>query len=71
MCHDLSLGFTTKARCGLGVQLKNHIHIPGSVGECEGMSPHTPKWIPTLGVGISMDFLEYLESGLRGQNSLD
>jgi hypothetical protein len=28
---------------------------PGSVGECEGMNPHTPKWTPTLGVGIPMD----------------
>jgi hypothetical protein len=34
----------------------NHIHILGNVGECEGMSPHTPKWIPTLGVTIPMDF---------------
>jgi len=23
--------------------------------ECKGMSPHTPKWAPTLGVGVSMD----------------
>jgi hypothetical protein len=44
-------------RCKLGVQ-------PGSVGECEGMSTHTPKWTPTLGVGVSMDsqiFKEQLE----------
>jgi len=25
---------------------------PKSVGECEGMSPHTPKWAPTLGVKV-------------------
>jgi hypothetical protein len=30
-------------------------HAPGSVGECEGMNPHTPKWTPTLGVGVLMD----------------
>ncbi len=24
--------------------------------ECEGMNPHIPKWIPTLGVGIPMEF---------------
>jgi hypothetical protein len=30
-------------------------HAPGSVGECEGMNPHTPKWAPTLGVGVPMD----------------
>jgi len=27
-------------------------HAPKSVGECEGMNPHTPKGTPTLGVGI-------------------
>jgi hypothetical protein len=31
-------------------------HVFGSVGRCEGMNQHTPKWAPTLGVGISMDF---------------
>jgi len=25
------------------------------VGKCEGMSPHTPKWIPILGVGVPID----------------
>jgi hypothetical protein len=33
--------------------------------ECEGVSPHIPKWIPTLEVGET-----YFKSGLRGQNSL-
>jgi hypothetical protein len=31
--------------------------------ECEGMNPHTPKWAPTLGVGVPMDsqiFKEWL-----------
>jgi hypothetical protein len=32
-----------------------------SVGECEGMSPHTPKWPPTLGVGVPMDFQIFKE----------
>jgi hypothetical protein len=31
-------------------------HVPRNVGKCEGMDPHTPKWAPTLGVGVSMDF---------------
>jgi len=31
-------------------------HAPGSVGECEGMNPHTPKWGPTLKIGLPMDF---------------
>ncbi len=30
-------------------------HVPGSVGECEGMNPHTPKWAPTLGIGVPKD----------------
>jgi hypothetical protein len=25
------------------------------------MSPHTPKWVPTLGVGIPMDFQIFLK----------
>ncbi len=37
--------------CNLGV-----IHAPRNARKCEGMSPHTPKWAPTLGVGILMDF---------------
>jgi hypothetical protein len=31
------------------------------VGKCEGMSPHTPKWAPTLGVGFLMDFQIFKE----------
>ncbi len=34
----------------------------GSVRECKGMHPHTPKWTPTLEVRISMDFQTF-----RGQ----
>ncbi len=30
-------------------------HAPRSVRKCEGMNPHTPKWAPTLGVGVLMD----------------
>jgi hypothetical protein len=37
-------------RCGLKVQLENHIHNPRSAKKCEGMNPHTPKWSSTLGV---------------------
>jgi hypothetical protein len=54
-CHNLSLGQ------GLAkVQAKNeahesHFHAPRSVGKCEGMNSHTPKWVPTLGVGVPMD----------------
>jgi hypothetical protein len=30
-------------------------HALESVGKCEGMNPHTPKWTPTLRIGIPMD----------------
>jgi hypothetical protein len=43
-------------RCRLGVQPGSHIHILKSAGECEGTSSHIPKWTPTLGVGVLMDF---------------
>jgi hypothetical protein len=38
--------------CQLGVTF----HVPESVRGCEGMNPHTPNWVPTLGVGVPMDF---------------
>ncbi len=57
--HDPSLGLTIKARgmemCKSKVQPESHIHIHKSVGECEGMSPHAPKWALTLGIEILMD----------------
>ncbi len=31
-------------------------HALRSARECEGMNPHTPKWIPTLGIRSPMDF---------------
>jgi len=59
VCHDPSFGIATKARVCKGASqewsLKVTFHVIGSVGECEGMNPHTLKWAPTLGVKISMD----------------
>jgi hypothetical protein len=59
ICHNPNLGFTTKARACKGVGQHGSsgvtFHAHGSVGKCEGMNLHTPKWVPTLGVGISMD----------------
>jgi len=47
-------------------------HALGSARECEGIDPHTPKGIPTLGVGVFVDsqmFREQLQgskpNGLR------
>jgi hypothetical protein len=58
-CHDINLGFMTKARAckGAGWEWSPRItfYAPKSVGECEGMNPHTPKWASTLWVGVSMD----------------
>jgi hypothetical protein len=41
--------------CGPMVQPRSHICISKNVRDSDGMSPHTPKWIPTLGVGIPME----------------
>jgi hypothetical protein len=46
-CRNPSLGLMTKARACKGVGQKGSskvtYHALGSVGECEGMNPHTPK----------------------------
>jgi hypothetical protein len=46
-CHNPSFGLATKARACKGASqegiLRVTSHAPGSVGECEGMNPHTPK----------------------------
>jgi hypothetical protein len=57
--HNPSLGFATKARaCKVAGQEGSQgvtPHAPGSVRECEGMNPHTPKGVSTLGVGVPVD----------------
>jgi len=42
-------------RCGPRENPRVTSHTPGSVGECEGVSPHTPKATPTLGDGVPVD----------------
>jgi len=58
-CHNLSLGLMTKVRPCKGVSQEWSsgvtFHAFDSVGKCEGLNPHTPKWAPTLGVKVSMD----------------
>jgi len=58
-CRNPSLGLTTKAKACKGVGQEGNpgitSHAPKSVGEYEGMNPHTFKWAPTLGVGVSVD----------------
>jgi len=59
-CHNLSIGFATKAKTWKCVGQKCNPRVtfalPGEgEGVCEGMNPHTPKWIPILGVGVSIE----------------
>ncbi len=64
-CRNPSFGLATKAKglqgCGPrgspGVTLKTL----GSVGECEGVSLHTPKATPKLGEGVPMDSQNFRE----------
>jgi hypothetical protein len=46
-CYNPSLGLATKARVCKGARQEGSprvtSHAPESVGECEGMNPHTPK----------------------------
>jgi len=69
-----SFGFTTKARVCEGANQKGSsgvtFYVPESVGECEGMNLHIPKWAPTLGVEVPMDS-RILENDRRGQNPFD
>jgi hypothetical protein len=59
ICCNLSLGLVTKARACKGASQDGSMgvtsHAPRSVGECEGMNLHIPKWAPILGVGVLMD----------------
>jgi hypothetical protein len=65
MCRNPSLGLVTKARACKGAGQEGSpgvtFHAPRSVGECEGMNPHTPKWTPTLKIGVPMDSQTFRE----------
>jgi hypothetical protein len=58
-CHNPSLRLMTKARAckGAGQAGGPRItsRVPRSVGKCEGMTLHTPKGAPTLGIGVLVD----------------
>jgi len=54
ICCNASLGVAKVA--GQEGSLGGRPHAPGSVRECEGIDPHTPKGTPTLGVGVPMGF---------------
>jgi hypothetical protein len=59
ICRHPNFGLVIKARaCKGACQKKSQgitSHAPESVGECERMNPHTPKWTPILGIGVPMD----------------
>jgi len=58
ICHNPSLGLTTKARVYKGAgqdwAWESHFMFLG-VQKSEGMNLDTPKWAPTLGVGVLID----------------
>jgi len=58
-CCNPNLGLVTKTRACKGASQKGNMgvtsHVPKSVGKCEGMNLHTPKWTPTLGIGVPMN----------------
>jgi hypothetical protein len=57
-CRNPSARLTTKAKAWKvrpKVSPGITFHALENVIECEGMNPHTPKWTPTLGVGVPMD----------------
>jgi hypothetical protein len=60
MCHNPNFKLATKARAckGVGQEWSPRVtfHPPRTVGECEGMNPHIPKWALTLGVKVLLDF---------------
>jgi len=57
--HDLNLGLVTKARACKGACQEGSLgitfHIHENVREYEGTNPQTPKWAPTLGIGVLME----------------
>ncbi len=58
-CRNPSLRFGTKVRACKGAGQEGNMgitsHAPRSVGECESMNPHTPKWAPILEIRVPMD----------------
>jgi hypothetical protein len=55
----LTLGLWPKqgfAKMRAKIELGVTFHALENAKECEGMNPHTPKRIPILEVGISVDF---------------
>jgi hypothetical protein len=64
-CRNPSFGLATKAKGLQGRGPRGSLGVtsetPGSVGECEGVSLHTPKATPKLGEGVPMDSRNFRE----------
>jgi hypothetical protein len=60
----LTLGSRPKQRF-TKVQAENEtkmtFHAPRTIGRCEAMNSHIPKWAPTLKTGIPMDFQLFIK----------
>ncbi len=73
-CHDVNLKLMTKIRnmerCEPKMQHGSHIHTLKNESECKIMSPYTPKWAPTLGVGVLTNF-QISRKQLKGKKLLD
>jgi hypothetical protein len=56
LCRNPNLGLATKTKACKVVGQEGSPGItsydPRSAKECEGVNPHTPKWTPSLGVGV-------------------
>jgi hypothetical protein len=67
---SLTLGSLPKQRHGKvhakSATRESHSHFR-SASECEGMSPHTLKWIPILGVGVLIKFWIFKEQFERSK----
>jgi len=64
-CRNPSFGLATKAKgfqgCGPRGSPGVTSETPGSVGECEGVSLHTPNTTPKLGEGVPVDSQNFRE----------
>ncbi len=64
-CRNPSFGLATKEKGLQGCEPRGSPRVtsetPGSVGECEGVSLHTPKATPKLGEGVLVDSRNFRE----------
>jgi hypothetical protein len=68
--RDPNFRLATKVKACEGVgqewSLGVTFHVPRNVGECEGMNPHTPKWVPLWELESQWTF-KLLERNYKGK----